>query len=91
MFLDGPATTGAVTVTTSAIEAKVGGTVLSERKSLAIQPIDYDIEWSYSSGFSLGTGHIIYAGTLIYVQTGETLPVYLRAAQNTDVRLSEIS
>lgn len=91
LLLDGPGTTGAVTVGTVAIEAKVGANVLEDRKAIAIQPIDNDIYWSYSSGVTTSTGHIIYKGTLVYVQSAESLPVYLVAASNTDTRISEIA
>ena len=90
-YLDGPGTTGALTVGTSSVEAKVGGSILTERKSLIIQPIDGDIYWSYDSGITTSTGHLIPEGTMMYISTGELLPVYLIAASNTDVRLSEVS
>lgn len=91
VFADGPGLTGAITVTTSASEVKVGGSALSERKYVIIQPINNPIYWSYDSGVTSSTGHYIPSGTLIYVQAGEKLPVYVIAAANTDVRISEIA
>lgn len=91
VFTDGPGVTGAITVTTSASEVKVGGSALTERKYIIIQPIDGDIYWSYDSGVTTSTGHYIPEGTLVYVQAGEQLPVYVIAAANTDVRISEVA
>lgn len=91
LLLDGPAISGAITVGTSAIEAKVGGSTFEDRKAIIIQPLGGDIYWSYDSGVTVNTGHKLYDGTLIYVQTGEQLPVYLIASSNTDVRISEVA
>mgnify|MGYP001552262096 CR=1 FL=1 len=91
IFLDGPGITGAITVGTSPVEAKIGASPLSERKSIILQPLDGDIYWSYDSGVTTSTGHALDEGSLIYIQTGELLPVYLIAASNTDVRISEVA
>ena len=91
LLLDGPAVTGALSVGTSAVEAKVGGSVLSDRKAIAVQPLDFDIYWGYDSGVTTSTGHLLYKGTLAYIQSAESLPIYFIAAQTTDVRLSEIA
>ena len=91
LFVDGPAISGAITVGTSVVEAKLGASPLDERKYIALQPIGGDIYWSYNSGVTVSTGHRLYDGVLVYVQTGTALPVYLVADSNIDVRISEIS
>jgi len=90
-YLDGPGTTGAITVGTSATEAKVGGSVFEERKVIIIQPLNGDIYWSYDSSVTTNTGHYIPDGTMMYISTGDQLPVYLIAGSNTDVRISEVA
>ncbi len=90
-FVDGPGSTSAITVGTSVVEAKIGASALEERKVLIIQPLGGDIYWSYNSGVTTATGHLLYDGTLVYIQTGPDLPVYLIAASNTNVRISEVS
>ena len=91
MILDGPGTTGAITVSTSAVEAKIGASAFSERKVVIIQPLDGDIYWSYDSGVTISSGHLINTGTLQFISTSELLPIYLVAGSSTDVRLSEVS
>jgi hypothetical protein len=89
-YTDGPGTTGAIVVGTTAVEAKIGGSRFDDRKILIIQPMDNPIYWSYDSGVTTSTGHYLPEGALVYISTGELLPVYLIAGSNTDVRLSEV-
>ena len=91
IFADGPAVTGSISVTNSAVEVKVGASALDERKFVAIQPIDGDIVWSYDPTVTTLTGHPVDEGTLVYVQAGERLPVYVIANTTVDVRISEVA
>ena len=89
---DGPAVQGALSVGTSVIEAKVGGSVLGERKIVIIQPLDGDIYWGYNSDITTSTGFKLYEGKLVYVQAGESLPVYLISGSSTvGVIVAEVS
>jgi len=90
-YLDGPGITGSLPVGTSEVEAKVGGSIYPDRKAIVVQPLDNDIYWSYSSGVTTSTGHLIVSGTTVFISTGESLPIYFIADATTDVRLSEVA
>lgn len=89
---DGPAVYTNISVTTSAAEAKVGGSVLAERKVIGIQPLNGDIYWGYDSSVTASTGHKLYQDVYVEIEASDALAVYLVAATGSiDVRLSEIA
>jgi len=47
--LNNGGTSGTIVLTTTAVEAKVGASALTNRKSLTIQPLDGKILWGYSN------------------------------------------
>ena len=90
--LNGPALHGALSVTTTAVEVKVGSSVLEERTVITIQPIDGDIYFGYSSGVTSSTGTKIFKGQIYPMEATDKLPVYIVAATGTvDVRITEVS
>ncbi len=92
-FRDGPgAGPTSISVTTTAVEAKVGGSAQEERKVVALQPLDGDVFWGYDSGVTSSSGHKLYKDVYAEIQAATTLPIFLVAASGTvDVRVSEIS
>ena len=90
--LDGPATHGAKSVTTSAQELKVGASVLEERKVVSMQPVDGDIYYGYSSGVTSSTGTKIAKGQFFSLECSSTLPIWMVASSGTvDVRITEVA
>ena len=90
--LNGPAIHGKLIVTTTAVEVKVGASVLEERTIITIQPVDGDIYFGYSSGVTSATGTKIFKGQIYPMEATDKLPVYIVAATGTvDVRITEVS
>jgi len=90
--LDGPGVYGALAVTTTAIEVKVGASTLEDREVVTVQPIDGDVYYGYDSSVSASTGTIIKKGQFFPFEAKDTLPIYLVAASGTiDVRITEVA
>lgn len=90
--LDGPAENGALSVTTTPIELKVGAQVLSKRKVVTIQPLDDDVYFGYSNTVTSSTGTKVFEGQFFPLEAGDQLGVWLVAASGTvDVRITEVS
>jgi hypothetical protein len=79
--LKGPGATNALSLATGAwVEAKVGGSVLVNRKSLLLQNrSDVDINWSFDNTRTLAQTHIIPSGQSATLDIGTT-PVYVQAS-----------
>lgn len=89
--LDGPGLHSSLSVSTSAVEAKVGASRLEERQVVTIQPIDGDVYFGYSSGVTSSTGTKIYQGQVYPVEATDKLAVYVIAASGTvDTRITEV-
>lgn len=72
---------GALTVGTSALEAKVGTTRLENRKLLIIyNNSNSTIFWSFSPSVTTSSGLPIFKQQTVYLSVGDQLPVYLIAA-----------
>lgn len=91
--LNGPADQGALSVTTTPVEVKLGASALSERTMITIQPLDGDVYFGYTSGtLTALTGTKIFKGQYFPLEATDKLPVYLVAATGTvDVRITEVS
>jgi len=90
--LDGPAINGALSVTTTAEEVKVGASPLSERKVITIQPLDGDVYMGYSNTVTSSNGTKIFRGQIYAMEATDTLAVYIIASTGTiDVRITEVS
>lgn len=90
--INGPGTQGALSVTTSPIEVKVGTNRLEERTIITIQPLDGDVYFGYDSGsLTSSTGTKIFKGQYFPIEATDQLPVYLVSAAGTiDVRITEV-
>ena len=91
--LNGPADQGALSVTTTPVEVKVGVSALSERTMVTIQPLDGDVYLGYNSGtLTSSTGTKIFKGQYFPIEATDKLPVYIVAASGSiDVRITEVS
>jgi hypothetical protein len=89
--LNGPAVYGAISVST-ATEVKVGGSRLSERAVVTIQPLDGDVYLGYDNSVSTSNGTLIHEGQVYALEATDQLPVWIIAATGTvDVRITEVS
>jgi len=91
--LDGPAVYSNVTVTDTASEVKVGGTVLIERKVVTIQPIDGVVYFGYDNSVTTSNGTKIFKGQTYTIEAGDSLEVWVIAdtGESVDVRITEVS
>lgn len=79
----------AQSVTTSAAEALGGAVRLVNRKFISIQPSNGNIYFGFTSGVTTSTGTLIYRGQLFSIAATDNVPIYVIAAQTTDVRIVE--
>lgn len=82
---------GAVTVGTSAVEAKVGASKLENRKSLTVyNNSNSTIYWGYTSGVTTSTGTPIFKSQFYDWDIGDQQAVYLIAGSaSNNVRVTE--
>jgi hypothetical protein len=90
--LNGPASYGNISVSTTAVEVKVGASVLEERTVITIQPIDGDIYYGYDNSVTSTNGTKIFKGQVYAMEATDQLPVWIVAETGTiDVRITEVS
>lgn len=88
--INGPGVQGALSVSTTAIEVKVGGTALDQRILISIQPLDGVIYYGYTDSVSASTGTKVFKGQYFSLEATDQATVYLIAASGTvDVRITE--
>jgi hypothetical protein len=89
--LDGPAVYGALSVTTTPVEVKVGASREQGRNAITIQPLDGDIWLGYSNGLTTANGTRIYATEKFILECTDSLEVWIRSNTGTvDTRIAEI-
>jgi hypothetical protein len=80
---------GSLSVSTSAVELKVGGSKLANRKLVTAIP-DGTIYWGYTSGVTTSTGTQIYKDQYVIWSADDTCTIYLITASGTkNVRITE--
>jgi len=90
--LDGPAVYGALNVTTTAQEVKVGTSPIVERKVVTIQPLDGDLYFGYDSSVTTSNGTKIFQGQVYALEASDLLTIFVIAEAGTiDVRITEVS
>jgi len=83
---------GAITVGTTAVEAKVGASVLLSRKYVIISPIADKVYFGFSNLVTTSTGIPLYRDQLIALPIGDGVSIWLIAeSSNKEVRIGEIS
>jgi len=89
--ISGSGTEGAITVGTSAIEAKVGASALTNRKLLTIfNNSDATIYWGRTSSVTSSSGTPIYEKQMFTFTVASNAPIYLIAsASGKNVRVTE--
>lgn len=75
------ASTAAITVTSTPVEAKTGDSRMENRKIIVVYNNDseYNIEYGFESDLTYGGGMIIPPGVQVTLAAGERLAVYLVA------------
>jgi len=82
----------ALTVGTSAVELKVGASVLPLRKYVTFQPLDNGVYFGYSSGVTIANGTKLFKNQLILAPIGAGTTIFFIAdAAGKDVRIGEIA
>lgn len=89
--LNGPGVNGALSVTSTASEVKVGSSRLEDRSIVTIQPLTADVWYGYDNGVTSSTGTKIFKGQVFPLEATSSLPVYVVAESGTvDVRITEV-
>lgn len=91
--LDGPSLNGALSVTDSAVELKVGSDTLEERIAVTIQPLNGSVYYGFSNTVTSSNGTKIFKGQVFPLEAGSLDRVYLVAdvGNTVDVRITERS
>lgn len=89
--LDGPSLNGALSVTDTSVELKVGATRLEERTVVTIQPLDGNIYFGFSNSVTSANGTLVYKGQFFAFEAGDQEEVWLVAdtGVTVDVRIAE--
>lgn len=81
-----------LTVGTSAVELKVGGSVVSDRIAITMQSNDNNVYWGYSNAVTTTTGTRIFKDQFILLPVGPNVSVWLIAdGSSKTVRIAELS
>lgn len=78
-------------VTTTAIMAIGGSSVLAARKLLTICPTNGTVYWGYSSGITTASATPIFMNQVLALSVSDNLPVYVIAAAAVNCVISEAS
>lgn len=79
-----------LTVGTTPVEVKVGGTALANRKYVTLRPKDNSIYWGYNNSVTTTTGTRIFKDELIILPVG--VPVWVIAdAAGRKISIGELS
>ena len=80
---------GAISVSTTAVQAIVGGAALSNRKMVSIIPTNGTIYWGSSNAVTTVNGTPLTKNQSLTLSFTAQVPVWLIAASATDVRIVE--
>lgn len=83
-------TNDVVSISTSATEAKVGGSKLTNRKLLVIQPLDNNLYWGFRSDVSTSNGFPLLKNQILTLSIDDATAVYLISGSGSiDVAIGE--
>lgn len=80
---------GAISLSTTAVEVRVGGSRLTGRKSVTIRPTTGDIYWGFTSGVTTTTGTPIYNKEFFSYGIDDAHTIYIIATGAVNVRITE--
>lgn len=91
-LVNGPVVYGSLTVSTSAVEVKVGADKLSERKLLGIQPLTGPVYLGFDSSVTTSTGILIFKNQHFILELSDMASAFLISASGSiNVRIFEAS
>jgi len=91
-ILQSGGTNGALTVGTSAVEVKVGGARLANRKCVIIQPKANGIFLGFSNGVTTSNGVELFKDQFVVLPVGDATGVWLIAGTaGNNVRIAEVA
>lgn len=82
-------TNAALSVTTTAVEAKVGASRLTNRKFLSITPTNGTIYWGSANTVTTANGTPIFKNQCVTMAFTDNVAVWLIGVATTDVRIVE--
>lgn len=75
-----------LTLTTTAVELKVGGSALVNRKMIEMQALDRNVKWGYNTNCEFD----LFKNQFFALPAGENCIIYLKASSGTaDIAISE--
>lgn len=80
---------GAISVGAAPVEAKVGLTRFADRKTLTVMPTNGSIYWGYSNAVTVLNGTEIFRNQFATFCVSDNVEIWLVAAGDRDVRISE--
>jgi hypothetical protein len=80
---------GAVSVSTTAVAAKVGGSNLSNRKTLTVMPTDGSVYWGFTNAVTTSSGTEIFKNQMATFSVSDAVTVWLIASSSRNVRITE--
>lgn len=90
--LRGAGTQAALTIGTTAAEAKVGGSALANRGHLSIQPNANSVYYGYTNGVTTSNGTRIFKDQTVWFDVSDGTSVWLIAdGAGKDVRITEVA
>lgn len=90
-LVNGPVVYGSLTVSTSAVEAKVGASAASERKLLGIQPLTGPVYLGFDSSVTTSNGIKIFKNQHFILELSDMASAYLISSNSVNVRIFEAS
>ena len=90
--LNSEAVYGALSVGTSAVEVKVGGSALAFRKLVIMQPEDSGIYWGYSNSVTTSNGTEMFKSQIIPMEVGPDISIWVIATgAGKSMRIQELA
>ena len=81
-----------LSVGTSAVEVKVGGSPLTRRKAVVMQPKDNKIYWGYTNSVTTSTGVEMFKDQILILDIGPDISIWVIAdAGGKSMRIQEIA
>ena len=87
--INSSSTNAALSVTATAVEAKVGALRLTNRKFISITPTNGTIYWGSTSAVTVSSGTPVFKNQCITIAFTDNVAVWLIGVATTDVRIVE--
>lgn len=81
----------AASITTTAVEVKVGASRLVNRKAVTVIPTNGTIYWGFTSGVTVANGMPVLKNQRVTIAISDNVAVFAISAGTVDVRVVEVS